>query len=70
MFERLQERARRAGEARAERRRDALTATLADQLPGGIGADRTDAGVQLSGRRLARRLALEPGLRALIGRLK
>jgi hypothetical protein len=70
MFERLKARALLLAEARAERRRHALAARLADELPAGIAADRTGEGVELSGRGLKRRLALEPALRALIGRLR
>jgi hypothetical protein len=70
MFERLKARALLLAQARAARRRDALAARLADELPAGIAADRTAEGVELSGRGLKRRLALEPALRALIGRLR
>lgn len=70
MFERLERRARVAAEAQAVRRRDEMAAILAAELPGGIEAERTEEGIRLSGRGLGRRLALEPGLRALTGRLR
>jgi hypothetical protein len=69
MFE-LSERARRTGEARAEVRRHQLAAALEAGLPAGIEAARVDEGVQLAGRGLRVRLALEPELRSLIGRAK
>lgn len=69
MFERLERNARSGAEARAERRRVAIAELLAAELPTGIATERTQGGVRLSGRGLARRLALDPRLRALIGRL-
>ncbi|MDP8995356.1 MAG: hypothetical protein M3N07_10365 [Pseudomonadota bacterium] len=69
MLERLEEEGRRLAERCRERRRRALAAQLAAELPGGIAAEETEEGVRLSGRGLARRLILDPRLRALIGRL-
>jgi hypothetical protein len=68
MFERLSERARQAAEVRAEARRRELAAPLAAELPAGIEAAKVDGGVELTGRGLRRRLALDPELRSLIGR--
>jgi ABC-type transport system involved in cytochrome bd biosynthesis fused ATPase/permease subunit len=70
MFERLKTRAGLLAEAQAARRRDALAARLTEELPAGIAANLADQGVELSGRGLKRRLALEPPLRALFGRLR
>ncbi|HEY0013907.1 MAG TPA: hypothetical protein VGB79_13780 [Allosphingosinicella sp.] len=70
MFERLQERARRSAEARAGRRRAQVAQRLAEELPGGAAVTENEDGVTLSGRGLRRRLALDPALRALLGRLR
>jgi hypothetical protein len=70
MFQRLIERARRTGEVRAEARRQQLAAALAAELPAGIEAAKVDDGVELTGRGLRRRLALDPELRSLIGRTR
>jgi hypothetical protein len=69
MFERLLERAGRAAERRAGAKARALAERLGDKLPPGIEARAEAEGVVLSGRAIARRFALEPGLRWLIGRL-
>ena len=69
MFERLQDRARRSAEARAERRRRQIAERLAEDLPGAIAVASSGDGVTLSGRGLKRRMALDPALRALLGRL-
>jgi hypothetical protein len=68
MFERLTERAISAARAHAEARADSLHERMRNELPAGIGAERVAEGVRVSGRGLQRRLALEPGLRRLIGR--
>ncbi len=68
MFERSIRRAAAAAERRAVQRADALHERMRDELPAGIGAERVAEGVRVSGRGLRRRLALEPGLRRLIGR--
>ena len=70
MFERLQERARRAAEAAAAARRRRIAGRLAEALPAGIAAAEGPEGVTLSGRGLKRRIALESRLRALLGGLK
>lgn len=69
MFERLRERARSAAERRAEAEARALAERLGSALPPGIDARVEAEGVVLSGRGVARRFALEPELRWLIGRL-
>ncbi|HEY1146526.1 MAG TPA: hypothetical protein VGE84_09325 [Allosphingosinicella sp.] len=69
MFERLLERTRRAAERRAEAEARALAERLDAELPPGIAARVEAEGVVLSGRAIARRFALEPELRWLIGRL-
>lgn len=70
MFERLTARV----EARAERARDAqaetLTARIGAALPRGIEAVRVADGVQMTGRALRRRFALEPALRWLLETLR
>ncbi|HZF95774.1 MAG TPA: hypothetical protein VEZ20_12990 [Allosphingosinicella sp.] len=68
MFERLQEKARRLAEARAERRRRQVAERLAADLPRGIAVGTNGDDVTLSGRALKRRMALDPALRALPGR--
>lgn len=69
MFERLLERAGRAAERRAGAEARTLAERIGDELPPGIKAHVEAEGVVLSGRAIARRFALEPGLRWLIGRL-
>jgi hypothetical protein len=68
MFERLLERGRRAAERRTEAEARVLAERLASELPPGIEARVAEEGVLLSGRGVARRFALEPELRWLIGR--
>ena len=66
MFEALTARAERA----ARRRAEALSAALAERIeaerPPGVTVESAEAGVRLAGRRLGRRIALEPALRWLI----
>jgi hypothetical protein len=70
MFERFAGRAERAGRQRAR----ALTAALAEritaELPRGLEAEATEAGVLLSGKRLRARFTLEPALRWLLARMR
>jgi len=68
MFERLQEKARHLADARAARRRRQLAERLAEDLPSGIAVGSSGESVTLSGRGLKRRMALDPSLRALLGR--
>jgi hypothetical protein len=68
MFERLQEKARRSAEARAERRRRQIADRLAADLPRGIAVGSSGESVTLSGRGLKRRMIFESALRALLGR--
>lgn len=70
MFERLVQRAERAGAGRAERRRRQIAESLSAELPEGIAVAVSRAGVALSGHGLKRRIALDPALRALTGGLE
>jgi hypothetical protein len=70
MFEALTARGRRQGEARAKARAAELAHRLADELPEGIACLARGDEVQLSGRALRRRFALDPALRSLAERLK
>lgn len=63
MFERLVDRVAERAETHAGERTAALADRLADELPPGIGVEKTDGGVRLVGRRLRRRFVLEPALR-------
>ena len=65
MFEKIIARAGRLARERADARSDALAARLAGELPKGIAVERTERGVRLSGRGIARRFALDPRLRWL-----
>jgi hypothetical protein len=69
MFERAMERAAQHARRRAELRASRLADRLADALPSGIGAEATPEGVELSGRRLRQRFALDPRLRWLVAEL-
>ena len=68
MLERLAERGARAAAERVEAtvrdREDRLTAAL----PPGVGCERTNEGLVLSGRELKRRYVLDRELRELLGR--
>ena len=70
MFEQLQERARRAGAALADKRRRDVAAQLTAERPQGVEIRSDGDGVALSGRGLRRRMALDPLLRALLGRVR
>ena len=70
MFERIEERMRRRAEAAAAGRAQRIAARLGDELPPGIGVERVEGVVRLSGRGLLRRLALEPALRALLASIR
>jgi hypothetical protein len=70
MFERMIGRAGRIGKARARARTAQLSERLRAELPRGITAEETEAGVRLVGRGLARCLALEPALRWLTAALR
>ena len=66
MFERLMlHGAALAGKA-ARRRRGELAEALRDEAPAGVEIGEEEEAVVLSGRGLARRFALEPGLRWLL----
>ncbi len=69
MFERLEARARTRAEAAAARRRLRIAKALAAELPRDIAVVIEGEGVRLLARRLPERAALDPELRALIGRI-
>lgn len=66
MFERLTARAAALAEKAARRRRGELAEALRDEAPAGVVVIEEEGGVALSGRGLAWRFALEPGLRWLV----
>jgi hypothetical protein len=66
MFERLIVRGGALAEEAARRRREALAQALRDEAPEGVRVSVEAGRVALSGRRLARRFALEPELRFLL----
>jgi hypothetical protein len=70
MLEALEGRLRRLAELRASRRLDETAERIAAGLPRGIYAARTADSVELSGRGLSRRFALEPALRWLLAGLR
>ena len=65
MFETTIARAARIAEARAKARRRKLAEAAESALPAGVRIEESERGLVLSGRRLARRFALEPALRWL-----
>ena len=69
MFEALAARATQIAEARAAARRRALAKAATGLLPTGVRIEESEYGLVLSGRRLARRLALDLALRWLFARL-
>lgn len=66
MFETLLDRLGRTARARAEARRREIADRLEAGLPGGIRVETAAEGVRLTGRGLARRILLDPRLRALM----
>ena len=66
MFESLAKRAAQGTERRAAARRERLAARLTEMAPRGIEVGKDGERVVLSGRGLARRLALDPRLRWLM----
>ena len=70
MFQDLEDRARQRAEAAAARRRLRVAAELASELPRDIAVVIEGEGVRLLARRLPERLALDPGLRAAMGRVR
>jgi hypothetical protein len=70
MFERVVERARRLGTARAGRVAERIAEDAAEAAPKGVRVEQVAGGVRLSGRDLARRMVVEPALRWLIGRVR
>jgi hypothetical protein len=68
MFERLIERAKALGAARARRLAGALAEAADAAAPAGVRAAAGEEGILLSGRDLKRRHALERGVRWLVGR--
>lgn len=70
MFERTMELARQRAEQAARKRRDEIARRVSEELPPGIASEAMEDGVRLSAPGLARRMALEPGLRWLVAGLK
>ena len=70
MFERLAERARRIGEARARARAAELARAAGEAAPAGIVAEEIAGGFCLSGRGLLRRRMLDPAVRWLVERVR
>jgi hypothetical protein len=70
MFERMEDRVRRRAREIARSRAEAVAKDLTERLPPGVEARIEDERIEMSGRGLFRRLALEPALRALLGRLR
>jgi hypothetical protein len=69
MFERMIQRAQRLAEARRARRIEDAAVRLAEALSG-VGVERVEEGVRLSGRGLRRRMALDAELRTIVERLR
>lgn len=57
-------------ERRAREKAAELAAKMRAELPRGIAAEAVEEGVRLSGRGIARRFALDAGLRWLAGRVR
>jgi hypothetical protein len=70
MFEKLEDRARRRAEAAASRRRFRIATELASELPRDVAVVIEGESVRLLARRLPERLALDPGVRAAMGRVR
>lgn len=70
MFERMTARAMRLAQAKARVTAGELADRMKSELPKGVNAVAEDNGIRLSGRQLARRLALDPALRWLTARLR
>lgn len=70
MFERMTERAERAGRRKARAVSADLAARMRAELPGDIAAEAADEGVILSGRGIGARFALDPALRWLLARVR
>lgn len=70
VFERLLERADGLAGRRARVRAAELAQRIEAELPPGIAVEAAADGVRFSGRDIARRFALEPGLRWLLAGLR
>jgi hypothetical protein len=66
MFERLAAHGAALAEKAARRRLADLAEALRDEAPAGVRVEREDEAIVLTGRGLARRLALDPALRWLL----
>lgn len=66
MFEKLMIHGAALARKAADERRAALAEALRDEAPEGMTVSSDESGVALEARGLARRLALEPGLRWLL----
>ena len=69
MLEGLEVRVEALAAARVRARREATAERLAEDVPKGVRVEEVEEGVRLSGRGLLRRSALDPELRAVLGRL-
>jgi hypothetical protein len=69
MFERLETRAQRAAETRADERKQALAERLRALLPPSVRVEADERGVALSGPGLERRIVLDSSLRWTIAGL-
>lgn len=70
MFEELEARAHKRAQAQAARRRLRIAAALAAELPRDVAVVIEGEGVRLFARRLPERAALDPGMRAALGRAR
>jgi len=70
MFETIEEKARRRARAAADRRRLRIAKELASELPRDVAVVIEGDGVRLLARRLGERAALDPELRAALGRVR
>jgi hypothetical protein len=68
MFEELEVRARKRAHAEATRRRLRIAAALAAELPRDVAVVIEGEGVRLLARRLRERAAVDPEMRATLGR--
>ena len=70
MFEKIEEKALRRARAAAVRRRLRIASELASELPYDVAVVIEGDGVRLLARRLNARAALDPDLRATLGRVR
>jgi hypothetical protein len=70
MFEKIENWARRRARAAAAKRRLRIAAELASELPRDVAVVIEGEGVRLLARRLGERAALDPEMRAALGRVR